>query len=124
MLLNVADDHLDWHGSLAEYTAVKARVFEHQRDDDLLVANLDDPVVAGLAATAPARTRRGHARPDRPDAYTAIDGILRTPAGERDRRGRGAAVARFRTISRTRSTATAAAVAVGGRPGRSARVAA
>jgi UDP-N-acetylmuramoylalanine--D-glutamate ligase len=55
VLLNVADDHLDWHGSMAAYAAVKARVFAEQRDDDLLVANLDDATVAALAATAPAR---------------------------------------------------------------------
>jgi UDP-N-acetylmuramoylalanine--D-glutamate ligase len=55
VLLNVADDHLDWHGSFAAYAAVKARVFANQRDDDLLVANLDDPVVAGLAGAALAR---------------------------------------------------------------------
>jgi UDP-N-acetylmuramoylalanine--D-glutamate ligase len=54
VLLNVADDHLDWHGSFAAYAAVKARVFANQRDDDLLVANLDDPVVADLAGAAPA----------------------------------------------------------------------
>ncbi len=55
VLLNVAEDHLDWHGSFPAYAAVKARVFAHQRDDDLLVANLDDPVVAELSAAAPAR---------------------------------------------------------------------
>jgi UDP-N-acetylmuramoylalanine--D-glutamate ligase len=55
VLLNVAEDHLDWHGSFEAYAAVKARVFAHQRDDDLLVANADDAVVADLSATAPAQ---------------------------------------------------------------------
>ena len=93
VLLNVAEDHIDWHGSFAEYTAVKARVFEHQRDDDLLVANLDDPIVA--------RARRGRAGPDgrggdrrrRGATYTAGPRIPPEPNGRRDRRGRGVAVA-------------------------------
>ena len=30
VLLNVADDHLDWHGDVAAYTRDKAKVFAHQ----------------------------------------------------------------------------------------------
>ena len=30
VLLNVAEDHLDWHGSVAAYAAAKARMFAHQ----------------------------------------------------------------------------------------------
>lgn len=56
VLLNVADDHLDWHGSFSGYRADKARVFAHQRPHDVLVANADDPEVVGLAAGAPSRT--------------------------------------------------------------------
>ncbi len=81
VLLNVAEDHIDWHGSFAEYTAVKARVFEHQRDDDLLVANLDDPIVRDLAATAPARTI-GVTLAATAGAYTTAGGSLVTPAGQ------------------------------------------
>ncbi len=29
--LNIADDHLDWHGSVADYVASKARIYEHTR---------------------------------------------------------------------------------------------
>ena len=81
VLLNVADDHLDWHGSFAAYTEVKARVFAHQRGEDLLVANVDDPVVAGLAAGAPARSV-AVALADAPGAYTTADGFLVMPSGE------------------------------------------
>ncbi len=81
VLLNVADDHLDWHGSFEAYTAIKARVFAHQRDDDLLVANFDDPVVRDLAATAPARARSRSPEPRRrgPTAR-ATDSCSRRPA--------------------------------------------
>ena len=43
--LNVAPDHLDWHGSMEAYAAAKARIWENQTPDDLAVANADDPVV-------------------------------------------------------------------------------
>ncbi|MFI9551621.1 UDP-N-acetylmuramoyl-L-alanine--D-glutamate ligase [Nonomuraea endophytica] len=46
-LLNVAPDHLDWHGSLEEYSAAKARIFERAAT---VVYNADDPIAAGLAA--------------------------------------------------------------------------
>ena len=38
-VLNVAEDHLDWHGSMAAYAAAKARVLR----GDVAVAGLDDP---------------------------------------------------------------------------------
>ena len=43
VLLNVAPDHLDWHGSLEAYAAAKARIFENQRPEDLLIIDRDDP---------------------------------------------------------------------------------
>lgn len=46
-ILNVAPDHLDWHGSLEEYAAAKARVFERA---GTVIYNADDPVAARLAA--------------------------------------------------------------------------
>jgi UDP-N-acetylmuramoylalanine--D-glutamate ligase len=43
VLLNLAADHLDWHGDLAAYGAAKARLWEAQRPEDWAVANADDP---------------------------------------------------------------------------------
>ena len=45
-VLNVAADHLDWHGSLQAYAADKALVW---RGAARVVVNADDPVVSGLA---------------------------------------------------------------------------
>jgi UDP-N-acetylmuramoylalanine--D-glutamate ligase len=56
-LLNLADDHLDWHRTFAAYAQAKARIFAAQGADDVLVFNADDPVVSALAAEAPGRTR-------------------------------------------------------------------
>ena len=40
VLLNIAPDHLDRHGTLEAYTAAKLRVFAHQGNDDVAVAPL------------------------------------------------------------------------------------
>jgi UDP-N-acetylmuramoylalanine--D-glutamate ligase len=63
---NVTADHLDRHGSLEAYRAVKRRLAELVDPDGALVVNADDPVVAAYAqlGTAPVVTyRRGRAEP-------------------------------------------------------------
>jgi UDP-N-acetylmuramoylalanine--D-glutamate ligase len=54
-LLNIGADHLDWHRTLDAYARAKANAFAFQHASDALVFNADDPVVAGLVATAPGR---------------------------------------------------------------------
>ena len=44
-LLNVSEDHLDWHGSMADYAAAKARVFGTRAT---IVVNRDDAAVMRL----------------------------------------------------------------------------
>lgn len=48
--LNVADDHLDWHGSAAAYRAAKGRVYERTRV--ACVYNVEDPVTEQLVREA------------------------------------------------------------------------
>ncbi len=55
VLLNIAPDHLDWHGSLEAYAAAKANVFRNQTADDVLVYDADD--AGATAAVAAARAR-------------------------------------------------------------------
>jgi UDP-N-acetylmuramoylalanine--D-glutamate ligase len=55
VVLNIAEDHLDWHSSMAEYTADKARVLNGR----VAVVGLDDARAAALLATAPAPVRAG-----------------------------------------------------------------
>lgn len=50
VILNVAPDHLDWHGSFEAYAAAKGRITENQTIDDVCIANKNDPVVRGLVA--------------------------------------------------------------------------
>ena len=55
-LLNIAADHLDWHGSLEAYAADKSRIWGRGRS--LAVLNADDPLVGRLAADLPEQARR------------------------------------------------------------------
>jgi UDP-N-acetylmuramoylalanine--D-glutamate ligase len=54
-LLNIAPDHLDWHGSLEDYASIKTKVWAGL----VAVGNLDDPAVARALHDATAQTRVG-----------------------------------------------------------------
>ncbi|NGZ73880.1 UDP-N-acetylmuramoyl-L-alanine--D-glutamate ligase [Saccharibacillus alkalitolerans] len=47
-LLNVAETHLDYHGSMEDYTASKARIFVNQTPEDVSIVNWDDPFCRDL----------------------------------------------------------------------------
>lgn len=53
VLLNVAEDHTDWHGSVADYVAAKARIVANQGSEDHFVFNLEDATVRRISADAP-----------------------------------------------------------------------
>ena len=55
VVLNVAEDHLDWHGTLEDYARDKARVL----NGGVAVVGLDDPVASALLDTAAAPVRVG-----------------------------------------------------------------
>ena len=55
VVLNVAEDHLDWHGSMDAYAAAKARAL----DGRVAVVGLDDPVAASLLPSAAAPVKAG-----------------------------------------------------------------
>ena len=55
-VLNVTQDHLDWHGDMAAYAAAKARVFgEH----GVMLLNRNDPVVSGMRPALAAKPVKG-----------------------------------------------------------------
>jgi UDP-N-acetylmuramoylalanine--D-glutamate ligase len=86
VVLNVADDHLDWHGDRTAYAAAKARIWRCQcatgaaglRGSDWAVCNLDDPGVAQLVVEHPPPAARAGftLRPPPPDAVGVLDGVL------------------------------------------------
>lgn len=47
-ILNFTPDHLDRHGTMENYIAAKARIFENQDQDDFTILNYDDPEVRKL----------------------------------------------------------------------------
>ena len=106
-VLNITQDHLDWHGSMANYIAAKARVFGQHA---VMVINRDDAAVEKLVPAAvmvkgargrPARAvernvvRFGLGRPQRPGDYGLVDEngmawlVRALEADETIKRGRG-----------------------------------
>jgi len=55
VVLNVAEDHLDWHGSMEAYAQAKARALTGR----VAVGGLDDPAAAQLLEASPAPVRVG-----------------------------------------------------------------
>jgi UDP-N-acetylmuramoylalanine--D-glutamate ligase len=53
--LNLTPDHLNRHGTLEEYGRLKARIFENQGADDVVVYNVQDILVADSVRTARSR---------------------------------------------------------------------
>jgi UDP-N-acetylmuramoylalanine--D-glutamate ligase len=51
-LLNLAADHLDWHGGEEAYFSAKKAIFRNQTSDDTAVLNADDPRVSALTVRA------------------------------------------------------------------------
>jgi UDP-N-acetylmuramoylalanine--D-glutamate ligase len=91
VLLNVAEDHLDWHPSFEDYVAAKARIFANQAGDDLLVYNADDEPVAAAAKAAPARSVAFSLHGDGGGSATGCDeGPHTAPERNRLRSGAGA----------------------------------
>lgn len=49
-LLNITEDHLNRHGTMENYIALKKRLFENQTDADVAVLNGDDATVSAMAS--------------------------------------------------------------------------
>ena len=62
-VLNVTQDHLDWHGTMPAYAAAKARIFGTTPDPKtVLVINRDDPAVEAMVP-APQVIKGARGRP-------------------------------------------------------------
>jgi len=85
---NLTQDHLDFHGSLAEYGQTKARLFT-ELAPEASVLNIDDPFAAQLASRAAGRVTSVSKRSGAdlfPKQITVdargIRGLIHTPVGE------------------------------------------
>jgi UDP-N-acetylmuramoylalanine--D-glutamate ligase len=81
VLLNVAEDHLDWHGSVEAYADAKSRVFLNQSESALAVVNADDPVADEIGRRAPGRLARYSAGDPPPGGYGVRGEMLVGPDG-------------------------------------------
>lgn len=51
-ILNIAEDHTDWHGGVAEYAAAKGRITENQGEGDHLLVSANDARCMAIAASS------------------------------------------------------------------------
>ena len=69
VLLNLAEDHLDWHGAFDAYADAKAKIFANQTGADVHVGNHDDALAAAVSRRASCDVRWfGTFEPGRHDA--------------------------------------------------------
>jgi UDP-N-acetylmuramoylalanine--D-glutamate ligase len=54
ILLNITPDHIDRHGTVENYAAVKARLFAHQKQGDTAIIGVDDSHAADICASVSA----------------------------------------------------------------------
>ena len=64
-VLNLSEDHLDWHGSMAAYGAAKARIYGQRA---LMLLNRDDPTVMGWCPQPPVAAKPTKGRRAQPSA--------------------------------------------------------
>ncbi|USG60404.1 UDP-N-acetylmuramoyl-L-alanine--D-glutamate ligase [Sneathiella marina] len=50
ILLNITPDHLDRHGDMAGYAAVKCRIFQHQSETGIAIVDADDSICAAITS--------------------------------------------------------------------------
>ena len=78
LFLNLSPDHLDRHGDMDRYAAVKAGIFANQDVADTAVVGVDDERSAAIASDHPgkARTTRISSQLMEEDGVCADDGVL------------------------------------------------
>ncbi|MFQ5947245.1 MAG: UDP-N-acetylmuramoyl-L-alanine--D-glutamate ligase [Acidimicrobiia bacterium] len=55
VILNVAPDHLDWHGSFEAYADAKAMIFRNHTASDVVIYDIEDHWASELVSRAPSR---------------------------------------------------------------------
>ncbi len=87
-ILNITPNHLDRHGTLAAYTATKARILAFQRAGDIAILGCDDPGAWALACEVKGRLL-GFGLTSLPgdiDGAYSHQGFLRLRAGSSDQK--------------------------------------
>jgi UDP-N-acetylmuramoylalanine--D-glutamate ligase len=76
VLLNLAPDHLDWHGSFERYRDAKARIFANQGGDDVHIGNGDDAQAAACSRSAPCQVAWFREREPEPGQVGVVGGSI------------------------------------------------
>ena len=75
-VLNISEDHLNRHGTMEVYIALKERIFENCTEDDTVVLNWDDPVTRDMANRARCRVAWFSSRNPVPFGAFVVDGDI------------------------------------------------
>ena len=76
VLLNVAPDHLDWHGSFDAYAEAKARIYARQSGGDVHVGNASDETAARVSSEATCERRWFREGPPGAGETGIVDGTV------------------------------------------------
>jgi UDP-N-acetylmuramoylalanine--D-glutamate ligase len=118
VLVNLAPDHLDHHGSFEAYRDAKAAIYRNQRGDDVHVGNRDDPAAAAVSAGARcALTWFGAGVPGAGGPDVGYDGDRLLARGADGPTGLGSIDAERAGYRQDAAAAAAAALAYGVAPG-------
>lgn len=81
VVLNVADDHYDWHSTYENYLSAKARITENQSTDDVLIVKSSDSGCISIARGSRAQLRTFDPSPIDSVFKEARSAIGRVPGG-------------------------------------------
>ena len=76
VVTNLSPNHLDRHGTFAEYVRAKKGIICHQRADDVAILNYDDPAVRLWAGECPGKVVFFSARGPLPEGVFVRDGRI------------------------------------------------
>ncbi|TLS50400.1 UDP-N-acetylmuramoyl-L-alanine--D-glutamate ligase [Paenibacillus antri] len=83
-LLNLYETHLDYHGTMDDYAASKAKLFANQTADDTAVFNWDDPFCRSLAPRLSARPFPFSSKEPLEQGVYIQNGVIRVADGNRE----------------------------------------
>ena len=75
-VLNISEDHLNRHGTMEKYIALKERIFENCVGDDMVVLNREDPVTRDMANRVKCRVSWFSSKHPVPFGAFVQDGVI------------------------------------------------
>jgi UDP-N-acetylmuramoylalanine--D-glutamate ligase len=116
VLLNVTEDHLDRHGTLAHYAAVKERLVAGVQDDGTAIVGVDDPWCAAAADRIEQAGKRlarvSVRRPLHDGLYVEGESIMQAAGGSARTIARIGGIGSLRGVHNAQNAACAAAAAL------------